>query len=218
MSLRSLFIAASLFLASPVATAGQVDPLWLAASEPLRAMRDLVAGDVNANTVVTGENGKNLDTIKKSSKLTGWRDGEPVRTTVKMVTSQGSGLGELKFEEGIVNQSVRALADVESVVRAGPATLEGKTLVLFNVAGMQKKHPFTAKVWIDEASKLPVRADYAIKASSMAKSMTYTAVFGRDEQARWLPLTVDVDATVSALFFQFRVQSALQLSNWIKRP
>lgn len=217
MFLRSLFIA-SLLLASPLSTAGQLDPLWLAASETLRASRDLVAGELNADTVVTDENGKNLDTIKKTMKLTGWREGEPVRTTVKKVESQQSGLGELKFEWGIENHPEQALADADSVVRAGPAVLDGKSAVLFHVTGLQRKRPFTAKVWIDEATRLPLRADYAVKGIPMTKSMTYSVLFGRDEQARWLPLKVDMDATVSALFYQFRVQSAQQLSNWVKRP
>lgn len=215
---RSLFIAACLFLASPLSTAGQVDPLWLAASETLRASRDLVASEVDTNTVVTDENGKNLDTIDKSTKLTGWRDGEPVRTTVKMVESQQSGLGELKFEWGIANHPEQALANADSIVRAGPAVLDGKNAVLFHVTGVQRKRPFTAKVWIDEATRLPLRADYAIKGVPMTKSMAYSVLFGRDEQARWLPLKIDVDTTVSALFYQFRVQSAQQLSNWVKRP
>jgi len=217
MFLRSLFIAC-LFLASPLSTAGQVDPLWLAASETLRASRDLVASDIDTNTVITDENGKNLSTINKSTKLTGWRDGEPVRTTVKMVESQQSGLGELKLEWGIANHPEQALADADSVVRAGPAVLDGKTAVLFHVTGVQRKRPFTAKVWIDEANKLPLRADYATKGNAMVKSMTYSVLFGRDEQARWLPLKIDIDATVSALFYQVRMQSAQQLSNWVKRP
>ena len=218
MFLPSLFIAACLFLASPLSTAGQVDPLWQAASETLRASRDLVASEVTTNTVVTDENGKNLDTINKSTKLTGWRDGEPVRTTVKMVESQGSGLGELKFEWGVANHPEQALSDADSIVRAGPAMLDGKATVLFHLTGVQRKRPFTAKVWIDEATRLPLRADYVFKGASMMKSMTYSIVFGRDEQARWLPLKVDSDATVSALLYQVRIQSAQQLSSWVKRP
>lgn len=218
MSPRFLLVFLCLLLASPMSKAGPADPLWLAATEALRAARGLVASEVESRTVVTDEDGNTLDTIEKSTKLSGWRDGEPVRTTVKMVESQKSGLGELKFEWGIANHPEQALADADSIVRAGPAVLDGKTAVLFHVAGTQRKRPFTARVWIDEASSLPLRADYAIKGIPMMKSMTYSVVFGRDGQARWLPLKVEAEALVSVPFYQLRMRSAQRLSNWIARP
>jgi hypothetical protein len=218
MSPRFSLILLCLFLASPMSKAGPADPLWLAATETLRASRDLVASEVEFNNVVTDADGKRLDTIRKTTKLSGWRDGEPVRTTVKMVDTEKTGLSELKFESGIANHPEEALLDATNIVRAGPGTLDGKTAMLFQLTGIRRKRPFTAKVWIDEASSLPLRADYAFKDVPMTKSMNVSVRFGRDGQARWLPLKVDIDVTVSAMFHQFRVQSAQQLSNWVKRP
>lgn len=214
---RSL-IALCLVLASPMSMAGQADPLWLRAQEASRASRNFVASEVGSETVVTDEQGKNLDTIRKSTRLTGWRNKEPVRSTVSLVETQKSGLGGLKFEWGIADHPEEALADGDSVVRSGPAMLDGKTYVLFDVAGVKGKRPFTSKVWIDEATGLPVRADYAIEGVPIVKSMSYSVLFGRVENAGWLPVTVKFDAAVSAMFYKFRVQSAQQLSNWVRRP
>lgn len=218
MPLRRVALAIGLSLAGAAMAAGQPDPLWLRAQEAVRAHRDLVASEVSAETSVTAEDGKNLDTIRKSTRLSGWRDNEPVRSTVSLVESQKSGLGELKFEWGVANHPEEALADGHSVVRSGAATLEGKPCVQFRVTGVKGKRPFTSTVWIEEASGLPLRADYALDGNATVKSMAYSVLFGRDEQARWLPLKLRLDASVSALFFKFRIQSAQQLSHWVKRP
>lgn len=218
MRLLYFVIAIHLSLISAASIAAQHDPLWLGAREAVRMSRDLVASEVISETVVTDDSGKNLDTIKKTTKLTGWRDNEPVRTTVSMVDTQQSGLGDLKFDWGIANHPEQALADGDSIVRVGPAVLNGKTYVLFHVAGIQKKRPFTSKVWINEATGLPMQADYTVTGIPMTTSMTYSVVFGRDAHDRWLPLKVDINASVSALFYKFQAQSVQQLSNWVKRP
>lgn len=210
--------ALCLALAAPLAAAAEPDPLWLRAQEAVRAHRDLVASEISVDTVVTDLDGKNLDTIKKSTRLSGWRGQEPVRSTVSLVESQKSGLGELKFPWGVADQPDDALAGGHSVVRSGPATLDGKPCVQFQVQGMKGKLPFKSTVWIEEASGLPVRADYAIEGIPMAKSVAYSILFGRDEQARWLPLQVKNDATVASMLFKFRIRSAQQLSKWVKRP
>jgi hypothetical protein len=211
-------IALCLFLTSLGAMAGPADPLWLRAQETMRASRDLVAAEVGSQTIVTDEKGKSLDTITKTTKLSGWRDGEPVRGIVSKVEAQQTGLGEVKLESGVADHPEQALADGDSITRGGPAMLDGKACVLFHVKGMKGKRPFTSKVWIEEASGLPLRADYATEGLARGRSMSWSVLFGRVESAGWLPVTVKVDATMSALFYTFRVQSTQQLSNWVKRP
>jgi len=211
-------IALLLFLLSPLSMAQQADPLWMRAREALLASQNLVAGEVSANTTVVDEEGKNLDTIQKITKLTGWHNNEPVRSTVSLTASKKSGLGELKFEWGVADHPEQALPAGTSIVRVGPAMLDGKTYILFNVDGKKGKRPFKSKVWIDEQTGLPARADFVVDGIPLAKLMSYSVLFGRDEHGRWLPLNVQVDALISAFFFKFRVHSVQRLYGWVKRP
>jgi len=205
-------------LVSSSALAQQADPLWKRAQDNVLASKNLVASAVSVDTVVADDRGNNVDTIHKETVLSQSKDGQPMGSVVKMTEAKQSGLGELKFEWGVANYPEHGLADGTSIVRGERALLDAKACVIFHVQGKKGKMPFTSKAWIEESTGLPLRVDYTVEGVPMAKSLTYSVLYGRDGEARWLPREVKIDAYISAFFYKMKIRSTQHLSNWVARP
>ncbi len=194
------------------------DPLWMRAQAALQANRALTASEIVSDTQIIDADGALVDSIHKSVKLTQWKDGQAVRSVVSLSEARKSGLGELKFEFGVANHPDEAMIDNGTVERAGNTMLDQKPCVLFNVTGTRKNQAFKAKAWIEEATSLPLKVDYNVDASPMAKSLTYTVVFDRDEQGRWLPSRMDIEAHTSLPFFKYTFTSKQVFKGWVNHP
>lgn len=210
-------IAVLFLLASQFAGAQQIDPLWKRAQDIVLASKNLVAGDVSVDTFVVDDEGSAIDTIHKTTSLTQWKGDQPVRTVLKTTEAKQSGLGELKFEWGVSNHPEQGLMDGK-VVRGEKTIIDDKVCVIFYVDGKKGKQPFKSTAWIEEATGLPLKADYVIDGIPLTKSLTYSVLFGRDESARWLPQEVTINAFISAVFYKFKINSKQRFTRWIARP
>jgi hypothetical protein len=215
----------SILLLIPVLSlrAQTTDPLWLQAQAHIEGTKNLVASEVAAHTEIIDGDGKNQDTIDKKTRLTGWKDGEPVRSVVSLVETQKSALGDAQFDLGLANHPDKAMSGILTVQRQEETTLDSKSCVVFQVTGQmvkKKKIPFTGKVWIDKATGLPLRVDYTFDPSSipMTKSMNQSVVYARTSEGSWLPKTVSIDALMSVMFMKIRMTIRQNLDVWVSRP
>ena len=222
-------LAALLFIAPPLSLQAQTaDPLWLKALEQQQSEADhpMVASEVMANTEIFDGDGKNQDTIDKRTRLTGWKDGEPERAVVSLMETHKSALGDAQFDLGLANHPEKALADILTAQRQEETNLDSKTCVVFQVTGMQVKGkkktkvPFTGKVWIEKATGLAIRADFALDPSAipMTKAMNQTVYFARTSDGHWLPKTVASDALMSVMFVKLKMTIRQNFEAWVPRP
>lgn len=215
----------SILLLVPVLSirAQTADPLWLKAQAHIEGTKNLVASEVAAHTEIIDGDGKNQDTIDKKTRLTAWKDGEPVRSVVSLVETQKSALGDAQFDLGLANHPEKAMSGILTVQRQEETILDSIPCVVFQVTGRmekKKKIPFTGKVWIDKTTGLPLRVDYTFDPSSipMTKSMSQSVVYSRTSEGSWLPKTVSIDALMSVMFMKIKMTVRQNLDVWVSRP
>ena len=216
-------IIPSILLVAPFFSlqAQSTDPLWLKAQAHIQGTNNFVAGEVTTHTEVFDGDGKNQDTIDKKTRLTGWKDGEPVRSVISLIETQKSGLGDVKFDLGLSNNPEKGLAEILTVQRQEETVLDSKPCFVFQITGKKKnKIPFTGKVWIEKSNGLPLRVDYIFDPSSipMTKSMSYSALYSRSDQGHWLPKILSIDTTISIIFMKIRMTIRQDLDAWVIRP
>jgi hypothetical protein len=198
------------------------DPLWLKAQAQVQGTRNLVASEISSHTEILLGDGKHQDIIDKKTRLTGWRDGEPVRSVVSLTeTQKEAGMGDAKLDFGVANHPEKWLAEILTIQRQEEVILNTKSCVVFRVTGKRSgKVPFTAKAWIERATALPLRVEYTFDPSGMplTKSMNYSTVYGRSAEGHWVPRTVVVETVMSVIFMKVKMTMRQDLDGWIPRP
>ncbi len=196
------------------------DPLWLQAQSQIQSTRNLVAVEVSIHTEVLDGDGKNQLTVDKKTRLTGWKDGEPLRSVVSLTESQKSALGNAPLDAGVSNHPDRGFADFLTVQRQEETVLDSKSCVLFQVTGKKKKISFTGKVWIEKATGLPLRVDCTYDPSSipMTKAMSTSISYGRSGDGPWMPKVMILDSLMSVMFTKVRTTVRQDFDAWITRP
>jgi len=97
--LRPLGACAVLIGALHPLRAQATDPLWAQAQAYVQGLNRLVATEIVTHTEIFDGDGKNQDTLDKVARLSGWKDGEPVRTLVKVSETQKTALSDEKLAE-----------------------------------------------------------------------------------------------------------------------
>ena len=196
------------------------DPLWTKAREQVLNTNKFVAIDVSTHTEIFDGDGKNIDTIDIIKHLTGWKNGEPVRSVKSLIESQKSGLGDMAFDVGVANHPEKGLIDGSTIQRQEEVLIEGKSFVVFLVTGKKGKASFTAKAWIEKATALPRKVDYTIDPSSisMTKALSYSISYGLSNEGHWLPTQFTMDTLMSVLFKKIKISLRQNLDGWVVRP
>jgi hypothetical protein len=197
------------------------DAVWLNAHRQMSSINNLVASDVSAHIEIFDGDGKNIDTVNKKTQLTGWKNGEPIRTVTSLTETQKSPLGDAKLDFGLADHPDKDFSEILTANRVEETSLDSKSCFLFQVSGKKKnKVPFTGKVWIEKSSGLPLKAEYVYDPSSipMTKSMNYSVEYGRGNGGVWLPKIVSINVLMSMMFVKVRMVIQQNLDVWIPRP
>jgi hypothetical protein len=220
-----LTLALALWLAAAPLQAQTKDPLWTKVLAQVEATKGFVAGDLQMQLEVTDSDGKVLERVDKTSKLTGWKDGEPVRVNSSSEASKKSEANDSKFDLALANRPDQVLSGITSAQKQGAeATLEGRPSVIYQVVGevvkKDKKVPFTGKVWVDKDSASILKLDYVFDPSQvpMTKKLSQSIVFAPGKDGAWLPKNSVVDATISAVFVKANLAMRVVFESWVNRP
>lgn len=200
------------------ASAALVDPVWQRAQSALDASKALVADEVGTGMEMIDGEGKSLGTMNIVEKISEWKDGEPVRTIVSNDNPQYTDVARTRFKISVPNHPEEALRNGTGPQRIGTEIVDGKSCVVFRVDGNSGKKTFRSKIWVDEASGLPLKAVHDFSGIPMTKSLSESITFGRGRDGAWVPESLVVDATVHMLFQSLRVVSKYQFRTWVLRP
>jgi hypothetical protein len=224
-SVLFLALATALLVAAAPLQAQTKDPLWTKALAQVETTKSLVASEVQMQMEVTDSDGKVQDRVDKKSRLTGWKDGEPVRVQTSSEASKKSEANDSNFDLALANRPDQVLSGITSAQRqAAETTLDGRPSVIFQVIGevlkKDKKLPFTGKVWVDKDTASVLKLDYVFDPSQvpMTKKMSQSIVFGAGKDGAWLPKTSVIDATISAVFVKANVAMRFAFESWVTRP
>lgn len=210
LALSSLPLNAS---STPVA-----DPLWQRARLALVASKTLVADEVGTEMEMIDGDGKSLGVMNITERISGWKESEPVRTIVSNDNPQYASVARTRFNISLPNRPEEALRDGGRPQRVGTERFDGKLCVIFRVEGNVKERSFSSKVWIDEASGLPLKAVHQFDGIPMTKSLSESIIFGRSRDGAWVPASTIVDATVHMVFQELRVINKYKFHSWVPRP
>ena len=219
-----LLVLSTLMLISALSTHAQgVDPLWLKVKAQIEQTNNFVASEVSAHTEIIDGDGKNQDTIDKKTRLTGWKNGEPVRSVVSSVETHKSALGDAQFDQGLANHPEKVLAGILTVERQGETILDSTLCVVFKVTGQlvkKRKISFTGTIWVEKTTGLPLRIDYYYDPSHipMTKAMNESMIYASAGQGRWLPKTDSIDILMSIMFMKFKMTIKQSFDGWVLKP
>jgi hypothetical protein len=220
----SLPLTVALVLAAAPLHAQVIDPLWVKAVARVESTKGLVASEIQAQMEVSDSDGKVKDRVDTKSKLTGWKDGEPVRVQTSSEESKKSDAKDAKVDIGLANRPEEVLNGISIAQRQGESTVDSRVSVVFQVVGeaikKDKKVPFTGKVWVDKDTGSVMKIDYVFDPKDVPKTkkLSQSIVFGPDKDGTWLPKNSVIDATMSVVFLQFNVAMRLGFESWVKRP
>lgn len=214
-----LFFALSLSLLSlHAASAPTIDPLWQKARQALDASKTLVADEVGTEMEMIDGDGKSMGVMHIVERISDWKNAEPVRTIVSNDNPQYAAVARTRFKMAVPDHPEEALRDGDGPQRIGSELCDGKPCAIFRVDGKRGEKTFSSKVWIDEASGLPVRVLHDFAGMPMTTSLRASITFGGSRGGAWLPASAVVDATVHMLFQELRVVSKYTFRSWIPRP
>lgn len=196
------------------------DPLWTRARERVLHIPPMVASEVTSHIDIVDGDGHPLETVDVVRRLSGWKDGDPVRTVVSQRSTRQTGLSELAFEVGIADHPDRTLFDSTMVQRLETVQQEGRRVGVFSLKGKRGKLAFTGKAWIDEASGFPLRVDYTLDTTSIpfTKTLSYSVLFGAPVESLCLPRQVSLDTSMWVLFQHIRISVQQRFEQWAPRP
>lgn len=215
---RSLALLACMSVAPTVGSAQTLEErIYAKAKEALQASRNLVAATVVTDMEMIDSSGQSMGTMSLQEKITGWAEGEPVRTIVANSNPQHSSVARSRFKVIVDNHPDKGLKDGTTVERLASEPFDGKRCSVLLVKGMTGKVSFEAKVWVEEATGLPLKVVQRFVGFPMIKSLEHAATYGRSEQGAWVPVRAVVDATVGVLI-HLRTVSKYQFTSWVERP
>jgi D-tyrosyl-tRNA(Tyr) deacylase len=91
------------------------DPLWLKAQAHVVAIKNLVASEVTTHSESMNGDGEDKSTSDVKTRLTGWKDGEPVRTVESFIETQKTSLDATQFDLDLANHPEKAMAGILTV-------------------------------------------------------------------------------------------------------
>jgi hypothetical protein len=200
------------------ASAPTIDPLWQQARQALDAAKTLVADEVATEMEMLDGDGKSMGVMHIIERISDWKNAEPVRTIVRNDNPEYAAVARARFKISVPNHPEDALRDGAGPRRIGSELCDGKPCAVFRVDGSNGGKIFSSKVWIDEASGLPVRVVHDFSGMPMTASLRESIAFGRSRDGAWVPESTVVDATVHMVFQRLRVVSKYQFRTWIPRP
>lgn len=214
----SLALLACLALAPILGSAQTAEErIYAKAKEALQASRNLVADTIITDMEMIDSGGKSMGTMSLQEKITGWAEGEPVRTIVANSNPEHSSVAKSRFKVIVDNHPEKGLKDGTTVERLEPETFDGSPCSVLMVKGTSGKVSFNAKVWIEKATGLPLKVVQNFVGVPMTKSIEHAVTFGRSQEGAWVPVRAVVDATVGVLI-HLRTVSKYHFTSWVKRP
>lgn len=197
------------------------DPLWLQVGKVLAKSKNLVATNVTTDMEMMEGNGKSLGTLHLEEVVSQWKGGEPVRTITAISDAKHLNVAKSRFKVKVDDHPDQAIRAGSSVERLESAKLDGKPCAIFAVAGKTGKRgniDFKSKVWVEEASGLPLKIIHDFFGIPMVESMKHTIIFGKSTDGNWVPVEATVDGTGSLLFTKTRTISKYKFQKWEIRP
>lgn len=188
------------------------------AKEALNETRNLVADTVNTDMEMIDGDGRRMGTMSIQEKISGWADGEPVRVIIANSNPEHSAVAKSRFKVVVDNHPEKGLKDGATLERIESAEYDGKACGIFMMTGATGKVSFKSKIWIEEATGLPLKIVHNFDGIPMTKAMEHTITYGRNKEGAWVPATAIVDATVGILFQKLRIISKYRFLTWVKRP
>lgn len=194
------------------------DQLWERARALLEQSSNLVAGELTTDMEMIDGSGHSMGTMRIEEVTSGWKNGEPVRRIIANNNPQHADVAKSRFKVAIDSHPDLALREAQELTRLGQEVVDGKSCVVFQVSGKKNKLVYKSKVWIEEASALPIKAVHDFSGIPMMKSMSHSITFGRATTGQWLPAAAVVDATVSSFLGSMKIVSKYQFRAWAARP
>lgn len=194
------------------------DPVLAKAKEALNQARNLVADTVNTEMELIDGDGRSMGTMHIQEKISGWVQGEPVRTIIANSNPEHSAVARSRFKVVVDNHPEKGLRDGSMVQRIDSGVYDGKPCGIFLATGANGKVSFKSKIWIEEATGLPLKVVHVFDGIPMTKAMEHTITYGPSKEGAWVPVTAVVDATVGILFQKMRIISTYHFLTWVKRP
>lgn len=188
------------------------------AKEVLNETKNLVADTVETDMEMIDGDGKSMGTMKIQEKISGWADGEPVRTIIANSNPEHSAVAKSRFKVGVDNHPEKGLKDGTTLERIESTVYDGKQCGVFVVTGRTGKMSFKSKIWIEETKGLPLKVIHNFDGIPMTKTMEHTVTYGRSMDGGWVPVSAVVDSTVGTLFQKMRIVSKYRFLTWVKRP
>lgn len=186
------------------------------AREYVEAARGLVA-DVVVTDMEMIKDQTSLGTMQLKERIVGWQDGTPLRSIFSNSNPEHEDVAKTRFKILIENNPEFSLRDGR-VLNSFDAVLDGKRCVVYEREQKQTGSvTVRSKIWVEVATGVPLKTVHDFVGIPMTKSLTHTITFTRPEGGKVLPLTLDVDATVSALFQSMRIVSKYRFVSWRKR-
>jgi hypothetical protein len=211
-------------VALPPARAQATDPLWLKAVANMETTKGQIASLVRMRIQISNSDGKVEESSSKESKLTGWKNGQPVRSISSLDNSKGGDASDANLDTGMADRPEQTLEGIVSAVRQEEVGLETGTQVVFKVSGEKlrkdKKLPFDGKVWVDKATGHVAKLAYTFDPSNvpLTKKLTQSTAFAPTPAGVWLPSNSAMDVLVSVIFAQKRIAMRYDFESWVTRP
>lgn len=193
--------------------------LYAQARSVAAAAGQLVADSTASHLEMRDGGGASMGTVDLRETISAWSRGEPVRTVTAISHPEhaSAAAAVARFKLGLENHPDQAVRDARTVERGEPDVIAGTPCTVLVARGTAGKMRFESKLWIADASGLPLRVVTDYTGLPMTRSFTQTITFGRSQQAAWVPVSAVVEATVGMLVHG-RVIGAYQFNSWVPRP
>lgn len=190
----------------------------LKARQALGEAKNLVADTVVTDMEMIDGDGKSMGTMNIEEKISGWANGEPVRTIVANSNPENASVAKARFKVTVDNHPEQGLRDGTTFERIDSVLCDGKPCGVFAMTGTSGKASFKSTIWIDESTGRPLKVVHDIEGIPMTKSLQQTITYGISKDGDWVPASAVVDSTVGILFQKMRVISKYRFLSWVKRP
>lgn len=210
-ALAAVFIAAALAVSGAIAAAP--DPLWAKTVASYDGLRKIVAQDLAVE--VTETEGGKTDHIKDSLRLSGWKKGEPVYTSVNPDVSKrtefNAGMGSFdKFTAGRVKIDA-------AVTRIDNQLMAGKPLTLFEMTKAKGGMKHALKIWVDPVTGVPLLSETKASMALMA-DLFIVIRYEQDHNLGLVETLTDMTVNSQIPFSSGKSRVLARPSNWITRP
>ena len=216
-----LFFILHLFI-YPV-SAQDIDPLWTKAQTVMQLNKALVAADIYSVFVLDGDS-ERVDG-KYKTVISGWENGEPVRTLSEQTESSKKSFklnkSDMHIATSLANHPADFFQSANTVVRLEDKSLQGKLWAVMQISssGAKGGGPYRAMVWLDPATGNPLKADVILEKILMhgVKTAHFLLLFDSDKEGRVLPKEIWLDYEMVILFRKAKMSFKQTISAWKPR-